>query len=304
MLLTVGGMLFVWLLLWKTSSVWVLAAAEAAVLAAGLLLRRCAHSHGSRLLIDHAAQHSRFSSWDAGGKFLFSLLLLFGCIGADSAFLGLWILAGMTLLTVVGGKTPLHDYISCILLPLGFVLLSGITIAVQVTPDRIGVFSIPVLGQYLSVTEAGREEAFRLCCKAAGAVSCLCFLSLSTPMGTLIAFFRKIKVPSIVIELMYLIYRYLFILLSLHASMQTAAESRLGYRNFRCGFRTFPKIAANLLVVSFRQASRSFDAMEARCYQGEIRFLNAEQRITAGQLGCYAGMLLLALAGYFAGGML
>lgn len=303
MLLTIGAALLGAVLFWgKIPPVWFWAA-EAAITAGGFLLSRCAHDHGGMLAMDACAQKSRFLPWNAGGKLLFALGMLFFSIGADSVATGLAIFFLMAALAV-GGGVSLHEYLSCLTLPLGFLLLGSLTVAVQLGTVPAGDCSFSIGSFFLSVTEQSRGEALRLLCKALGAVGSLLFLSLSTPMGELIAVFRKIKVPAVVIELMYLIYRYIFILLDAAFAMQQAAQSRLGYRTVRTGLRSYCRIASNLLAISFKRASENFDAMESRCYDGEIRFLTDAKHLSMVQAGCYIGCAFFAAGAFFLGEVL
>ena len=84
---------------------------------------------------------------------------------------------------------------------------------------------------------------------------------------------RRLHVPKVVIELAVLIYRYLFVLLSVYGNMNHAAASRLGYDGVRRSIRTTGQVYGNLLASSLRRAGAYLDAMESRCYDGEIRFL-------------------------------
>ncbi len=297
LLITIGAALLGLVLFWGRVSPALFWCGEIVLTAAGVLMARCAHSHGGMLAMDVCANRSRLLSWNAGGKLLFALGMLFFSISADSVAVGLAVFVIMTVLALAGG-VRFHEYLSCLSLPLGFLLLGSLTVAFQLLDTPAGSFHLPVFGMYLTVTEQNRWDAVLVLCKAIGAVGCLLFLSLSTPMGELIAVFRKIKVPAVVVELMYLIYRYIFILLDAAFAMQQAAESRLGYRTMKTGFRTYSRIAANLLAVSFKRASENFDAMESRCYDGEIRFLTRKKPVTMAQMGCYLGCAGLA-AGIF-----
>ena len=99
------------------------------------------------------------------------------------------------------------------------------------------------------------------------------FLSTTTPMPQLIEILRRWKLPELVIELMYLIYRYLFVLLSCQRRMTIAATVRLGYHGLGRSVTTAGKIGGNLLAASFRRSRACYDAMEARCYDGRLAFL-------------------------------
>lgn len=52
-------------------------------------------------------------------------------------------------------------------------------------------------------------------------------LSLSTPVNQLVLVLQKLHLPSLLVELMNLIYRYIFILIDAADQMQTAAKAVL-----------------------------------------------------------------------------
>ena len=77
--------------------------------------------------------------------------------------------------------------------------------------------------------------------------------------------------------------------------MKQSAQARLGDIGIRQGYRSFFGICANLLVLAFRRASDSFNAMEARGYDGELRFLEEKKLVTGRQrLGIVLYGVLLA----------
>ena len=252
------------------------------------------HDHGGYLSIDYYAQASGLNRLNPGLKLGSFVLFLFVCVAADSALAALVIAAAMICLTLWRGRTPVRVYLSLLLVPASFILLSSAAIIFSLSPEPLGLLDLPLPGAlWLSATAAGRRSALLLMAKAFGGLSCMYALSLSTPMAELIGALRRLKLPAIVIELMYLIYRYIFILIDLRQRMQTACRARLGEDGWRNSWRSFGGIASNLLVLSFKRASASFDAMEARCYDGELRFLERPKPVLARDLAWPA----LALAG-------
>ena len=101
-------------------------------------------------------------------------------------------------------------------------------------------------------------------------------------------------VPKLVIELMNMIYRYIFILMDTQAKMKNSAESRLGYCDFKTAVYSFGHSMSNLFVVSMKRASQYYDAMEARCYDGDLLFLEAEKPLRREQVMA-AGLVVLLL---------
>ena len=88
---------------------------------------------------------------------------------------------------------------------------------------------------------------------------------------------RKMRLPALLIELMMLIYRFIFLLLETASAIMTAQESRLGNRDYRTKVRSFGAMASALFVQSMRRSDALYDALESRCYDGTIRVLSQER---------------------------
>ena len=236
---------------------------------AGFLLLFGHHSHGTTLQIDIYAQRSHLSYYNPEGKAVVSVILLVLCICAQHPLTPFMLFLTMSCVTVLIGRLHLHDYLSLLSLPAVFVLLSGLALVWDAGTSADAVVSFG----WFVITEAGQRTARLVIARALGAVSCLFFLSLSTPMPEILSVLRRLHVPKVVIELAVLIYRYLFVLLSVYGNMNHAAASRLGYDGVRRSIRTTGQVYGNLLASSLRRAGAYLDAMESRCYDGEIRFL-------------------------------
>ena len=92
---------------------------------------------------------------------------------------------------------------------------------------------------------------------------------------------------------MYLIYRYLFVLLQAQRQMTAAAAARLGYNGLRRSVSTAGRISGALLASSFRRSSACYDAMLARGYDGKLAFLTSTPKLRARHALPAAGYLLL-----------
>lgn len=271
----------------------------AVCIGSGLLLALLGkHSHARFLAIDVLAQSSKLNKVNAGLKFWSVLVLMLLCISARSPVVGIFLAIVMLSLTCFMGGLRLHDYVNLLALPLTFLLLSGLALLFEVAGQPIGVLNLHLFGVWLCVTTGAQATTALVMARALGAVSCLYLLSLTTPMSGIIGVLRRAHCPQVVINLMYLIYRYLFVLLSMYHTMKDAAKSRLGYEDYRTSVRTTGKVYSNLLARSYRQAGRNFDAMESRCFDEEIRFLERGREIHGVHLAvsCSIGVLVLMLS--------
>lgn len=245
-----------------------------------------------RLSIDVFAQTSRLNQVNPTLKLCTVLILMALCVSAQNPVVGSALAVFMLCLTVFVGGLKLRDYIQMLLLPVSFFTLSGFALLFELTAQKTGVLSFPIFSLWLSASESSQLRAALILSRALGAVSCLYFLSLTTPMSSIIGVLRRARCPGIVVSLMYLMYRYIFILLSMHHTMRDAAASRLGFLNYRTSIRTTARLYSGLLANSYRQAGNNFDAMESRCYRGEIRFL--ERRSNA--LAAHAATAVILIA--------
>ncbi|MFQ7002587.1 MAG: cobalt ECF transporter T component CbiQ [Ruthenibacterium lactatiformans] len=154
--------------------------------------------------------------------------LLALCLLARTPWPPLALFFAASALTAAGGVRP-RAYLSLLGAPAAFLLLSGIALLWEYASAPGGVANVPFLGGYFVLRAPAQTAARLVMARALGAVGCLYFLSLSTPVPELLDALRRARVPEVVGDLAVLIYRYIFILFATFRSMRDAAASRLGY---------------------------------------------------------------------------
>lgn len=152
---------------------------------------------------------------------------------------------------------------------------------------------------YLCLDRESLFTAVKVFFKAMAGVSALYMMSFSTPVNELIFVLQKLHLPGLFLELMHLIYRYVFILFDVAHQMQTAAKARLGYRNLMQSYKSFAAIGGNLFVIALKKANAYYDALLARGYQGRLAFLAEDKPVQGWQIICgilyFAAIILLAV---------
>lgn len=249
-------------------------------------LHKLGHSHdkgGSS--IDFYAVNSGIRHWNPSFKVACSLLLLlFTLIGNHPVISVIAILTSAVL--TVGLR-----YISVLTIPLAFILMGSLAVGIDFAKHPVGDWNLYLHWGYMFVTKESLLMMFCLIIKVFGAVSAMFIMTLSTPSFELFSVLKKMHCPSLIVELMHMIYRFIFILMSVQRNMRISAESRLGFCDFRTSCYSFGQIASNLFIVSLKKANAYYDAMEARCYDGEFVFLEEETRIP--------GKMILSAVIYF-----
>ena len=227
--------------------------------------------------IDQLAFQSKFRNVDPGEKMFFAILTLGVCLFAKDIIVPTIVLITMGFLTVLKSGTKLKTYFKLMLLPFSFLILGVFTIAIGIDKEAIKLlFSLKIFGWYVGISKVGILTAGLLFFKSLGAISCLYFLSLTTPMTDLLIVAGKLRMPPLVLDLMSLIYRFLFIIMDTGATMVTAQDSRLGYTNVKSSFKSMGALSATLFIRAYKRGDRVYTAMEARGYEGELKVLEEE----------------------------
>ena len=248
-----------------------------------IVKKRKAHNHGQFLDIDLIAQSSLLKDVNAVLKFIVTISVLIMVMVGNNIIFSAITIASMGFITIKIGGLNVSTYLRLMRLPFIFIVLGTVAIAVSISKIKVGIINLTLFRYYLCITKNGFIEAVRVSLNALGSVSSLYMLSLSTPMYEVIQVLKKCKLPQVVIELMFLIYRYIFILFKMQSLMLISAESRLGYSGVRQSFFSFTHICANLLAVSFKKAGDYYDAMVSRGYDGNLVFFTEEREITSWQ---------------------
>lgn len=228
------------------------------------------------IVIDKICYHSNLRYVNACEKTAFAVFTLLICVISRSTVIAGIVLAALGFLTVLKGGTPFFRYLKLLTIPLAFLAMSTIAIILNFSSTPLDAFAIPLGTFYITSSYSSLSFGIQLIATALASVSCLYFLALSTPVPDFLMTLRKIHVPELMIELMLLIYRFIFVLMDLSSSINTAQDSRLGNRNFRTSCKSFGALCSVLLVRAFQKSNRLYDAMESRCYDGKIQVLTEE----------------------------
>lgn len=228
----------------------------------------------SNIIIDKLAYSSALRNRSPFLKSAFAVGALLLCVAARSFVISGILLLCMSALTVGYSKTSLPRYLKFMTAPFAFLLLGTVAIAVSFSDHPLDLWSVSLGSHYLTVSRESLLYAIRLIVVSLASVSCLYFLALTTPMLDILTVLARIHCPWLIIELMMLIYRYIFVLLDMASSILTAQSCRLGNRDLKTAINSMGQMLSVLLVRAMTRSGQLFDAMESRCYDGKIRVLS------------------------------
>jgi cobalt ABC transporter, permease protein CbiQ len=228
--------------------------------------------------------------------------ILAGVMSA-SPFVPFTIALCMSFTTIYFAKVPAKFYFQILAVPAGFVLVSVVIIAFFFG-EGTKFFEFDILGYTLGVNSQGLNMALLILARTIGGMSCLFFLSLTTPMIELFAVLKKAKFPDSFVEIAMMMYRYIFVFIDVAMGIKYAQEVRLGYRNFKTSFRSMVMLGANLFIRSWEQGEKLYLSMNSRCYDGKLIMYDEKRPVKMPELlltGTYFAIVLTVF--YFTRGM-
>lgn len=178
------------------------------------------------------------------GFIILSMLLFLGWLGLDA-----------------------KGILSYMSLPLSFIILSVLSLLFVFHPGGEKVL-FSLCGR-LYVTEASHGSATVVLMRALAGLSCLYGLSLSSTMGELFTVLQSF-LPEKIMEILFMMYRFIFILIEFLNQMMDGARARGGRSSFGRSLYSSGIIASSLLFRSMEQTSRTYDALLTRGYSGGL----------------------------------
>jgi len=217
----------------------------------------------------------------------FAFMTMFLCLGFSLPAISCIVIFLMAVAIVVLAGIPVKIYFKLMSLPFSFLLIGVLTIAVSVTTEGLAaewVAGITVSGITVGITFNGLTTAGGVFLKSLGAVSCLYFFSLTTPAVEMVAVMRKLRFPSLFIELTDLIYRFIFIMLAIAGDIYTSQSSRWGYASLKNSMKSIGQLTAALIVKALHRSQTSFIALSSRWYTGQLNVLTPEFAVSVNNI--------------------
>jgi cobalt/nickel transport system permease protein len=228
----------------------------------------------------HFEEHSEGSSplhqLDARIKLICAVVAVF-CI----VLLSHWEPSLLFFATCIGlvlySRASLKVYLKRLLFPLLIIVFVAITLPLTYGTTQVAV----VPGLMLPIYNEGVLFAILVFARCLAAVAVLNLLILVTPITTVMDSLVWFHVPSIIIDTMMLMFRYISVLSEESTRMYRAQESRGGHSrrvSYLKRLGNFGSIAGALLMRAFDRAIKVGDAMASRGYTGKYTLFTYEKQ--------------------------
>lgn len=246
---------------------------------------------------DRYAYASSLRRTEPLSKLFLTALATVICLVSDTAAVGVVTLLAMSALSMGLGGTSPRVLLRFFRLPLAFLLIGCLTILLERQPlGTPMLLALPVGGSLWGLTPGSLGLGMRIFWKAMGVIACMYFLALNTPMTDLTLGLERLHVPRLFVELMELIYRFIFVLTDVMGRIRTAQESRLGYVGFRRSMESAGVLSSIVFLRAWRKGDRVYAALESRGYTGSLATLAPEYESGRGLCIWAAAVAVLQLA--------
>lgn len=229
--------------------------------------------------IDSFAYTNRLRSLAPSFKLGFAIALLLMSLIA-SIGVQLLVAVWISVWTVIYAGIPAKLYLKLLVLPLGFWVMSlpafvingvGVDHIQTIQTDVYQSLGVQISGLYLYVSNVGIEQVGLTLFRMIASTSCMYFILLTIPFTEVLLILRRSRCPVLLTELLLLMYRFIFSLMSIADELWTAQNARSGYRTWRRGIYSLGILVGQLLqrsLLHYRQVSMS---LAARGFNGELR---------------------------------
>ncbi len=218
--------------------------------------------------LDFVAQQSAFRHIHPGTKLLLALGSLILCLISPSPVVPLISGIILSLVLIIPGRISPLLYGELLLGPAIFAIMSVVVLLFMLGGgDVIWQFN-PVPWINLTITTGSISTSSLVLCRVFGCSISLFFIVLTTPMTDLFNGMKRIGIPIELIDLMMIIYRYIFIIYAQAVEIWQAQVMRLGYSRVREAIRSFSMLCGMLFISSWIAGEDLIRAMDCRCYNG------------------------------------
>lgn len=214
-------------------------------------------------------------------KIAFALVSMMLCLCSPLLVPPLLALLVSTLLILTRAEIPIKVYLKLFAVPLGFILIGSLSVALNISADHSFYLWEASIGSYhVGISGPGLHNAILLMVRSSGAVSCLLFIVFTTPIADISYQLEQCRVPYIIIELITLVYRFIFVFWEQAVGIHTAQAARLGHVDLKTGLRSLAFLISSLFINVINRSNTLYNGLVARNYSDSLRVFKEEQPTT------------------------
>lgn len=224
--------------------------------------------------------YANYNQWRAihpRDKIGFALVSMAICVFSPLISPPLLALLACTFMIISRAKIPAGMYLKIFAAPFCFILIGALGVALSIATDKVMFLWSMSIGQfYIGFTGQSLHQAILLTAKSSGAAACLLLIALTTPMEEITWQLERFRVPYLLIELITLVFRFIFVFWEQAVGIHTAQAARLGHVDVKTGLRSLAFLVSSLFMNVMSRSNALYNGLVSRNYSDSLRVLKEE----------------------------
>lgn len=189
----------------------------------------------------------------------------------QNANIHILIMLFMTALIIFIARVDMKLYIKCLKIPIIFLIIGiGLNLINISFENKDYIFNVNILGLYIGTTEFAVKSSVNIVFRAMSCIISIYFLILTTPFNQLIIVLKKLHIPHTLIELMILIYRFIFIFIEEAEEIYKSQQLKFGYTNLRTSYNSMSLLIKTLFFRMMRRYEDMSISLDIKLYDGKF----------------------------------
>lgn len=222
------------------------------------------------LELDQLAYQSRAIGISPLLKCIVYLFLLIIAL-SSGIYLQLTLSFSVAILSCYVVHISIRRYLKWLLIPLFFLTMSLMGLLISFSLDGQGMLFKQHVGYfYVGIYTASFMLALETFLRSLCALSVTYLFVLTTPFNQLMSVFKRLHLPNILIEIIFLSYRFIFILIEEMSLIYKAQHLRFGYSTIKNSYRSLGLLASMLLIRVMARYDAMIINLDCKLYQGNF----------------------------------
>lgn len=189
----------------------------------------------------------------------------------QNANIHILIMLFMTALILFIARVDMKLYIKCLKIPIIFLIIGiGLNLINISFENKDYIFNVNILGLYIGTTKFAVKSSLNILLRAMSCIISIYFLILTTPFNQLIIVLKKLHIPHTLIELMILIYRFIFIFIEEAEEIYKSQQLKFGYTNLKTSYNSMSLLIKTLFFRMMRRYEDMSISLDIKLYDGKF----------------------------------
>lgn len=194
-------------------------------------------------------------------------------------------IVALIIFTALGLYADSRSFVRVLKIPIFFLLAALAVILITVEGEKVFGFWI------LSVSDRALKVAAETMLRSLSSLSVMGYMVITTTIPEFVSALSVIRLPSTLIEVLFLAYRAIQIIFDEIAKLDIAASLRMGYSNAFSTLTTTSLLAFSTFMRAMKRAEIMEDAMNSRCYCGKYPLIKVQSKGFAMSLAILACLI-------------